>query len=47
MAQSMTNSKKTYRKPRIVSREKLEAAAGTCTGGKSDTTTCAAGPINS
>jgi hypothetical protein len=40
-------TKKVYRKPRIVSREKLEAVAGTCAGGKTDAGTCASGPINS
>lgn len=40
--------KRTYAPPRILSRERLEAIAGTCSGvGKENRVRCPAGPIAS
>ncbi len=40
--------KKPYSPPRVLSRERLEAIAGTCTGtGKTNLAQCPAGPIAS
>lgn len=40
--------RKPYAPPRILSRERLEAVAGTCTGtGKTNSTQCPVGPIAS
>lgn len=42
-----SNSRKPYARPAILSRESLEATAGACTGGKTDSTACPTGPVSS
>ena len=39
--------KPSYEKPAIIYKEKIEARAGVCTGGKADIGACPAGPITS
>ncbi len=41
---SMSENRKPYKKPAIVYREKIEARANSCTGGKADSS-CSSGPI--
>ena len=46
-AGGVSRGKKPYRKPRTLSREKLEALAVVCDTGKTDALSCPVGPIQS
>jgi len=45
--QAPGNTKKKYRKPETLSREKLEALAVVCDTGKTDGLSCSLGPLQS
>ena len=44
---ALPNPRKQYVRPAILSRESLEATAGACAGGKTDSASCSSGPVSS